>query len=186
MDYTTFGSLSLGGEMNNQGRLINAIVILTVSMTVGTLLLLVLEGKPLTPVAFSLSSSSEINTSVSRETVGTKNGILPDAWEKIEISYINSAREIANSRTTGNLDLANHFVICNGSNGTIDGQILATTTWYNQKNVNDPLNSNVIKICMITDSSYKPTPWQFNKLESLVKCLARHCSIPLDQIQTVK
>ncbi len=174
--------------MNNQGRLINAILILIVSMTAGTFILLALEGKPFKPAAFSLSSSSEINTSLSHATVGTKNGILPDTWKSIEITYSSSIHEINKNRTTGSLNNNYHFVICDGSAESVDGQILATTTWYNQIPIQDILfASDTIRICIISPSGqYKPTPWQSNRLESLVNCLVKHCNIPLDQIRTVK
>ena len=174
--------------MNNQGRLINAILLLVVSMTAGTFLLLALEGKPFKPVAFSLSSSSEINTNVSRETVGTKEGIIPEIWKGIEITYSTSVNEIINSRTTGVLNETNHFIICDGTAECIDGQILATTRWYDQLPVKDHLFSNdIIRICIISPSGqFKPTPWQSNRLESLVNCLVKHCNISLDQIRTVK
>ncbi len=173
--------------MNNQGRLVNAIIILMVSMTAGALVLLALEGKPLKPVAFSLSSSSEINTNVSRETIGTRNGITPDKWANIEITFSSDYNEVVNRATTGPLDTENHFVICDGSHNSIDGQIIATTTWYNQNSVNDPFASDVIRVCMLSgNGSFKPTPWQYNRLESLVNRLAKHCNIPLNHISTVK
>ena len=174
--------------MNNQGRLINAILLLAVSMTAGTFILLAFEGKPFKPVAFSLSSSSEINTTVSRATVGTKDGITQGKWKSIEITYSTSLHEIQNSRTTGNLNIKNHFVICDGTSGCVDGQILATTTWYNQMPIQDALFSkDTIRICIISPSGqFKPTPWQSNRLESLVNCLVKHCNIPMDQIRTVK
>ncbi len=173
--------------MNNQGRLINAIVILMVSMTTGALVLLSLEGKPLTPVAFSLSSSNEISTNLSRETLGTRSGINTDQWSFIEISFSSSYGEILNKSTVGELDLKNHFVICDGSNDNTDGHIIPTSKWYNQKQVDGPLAKNVIKICLLSENGkYKPTPWQYNRLESLVNRLAKHCNIPLNHISTVK
>ena len=174
--------------MNNQGRLINAIIILAVSMTACTFILLALEGKPFKPAAFSLSSSSEINTSISNTTVGTRNGITPDKWKSIEITYSTAIHQITNSRTTGTLNDNYHFVICDGSSGCIDGQILATTTWYDQLSIHNlVLSKDTIRICIISPSGqYKPTPWQSNRLESLVNCLVRHCNIQLDQIRTVK
>ena len=174
--------------MNNQGRLINAILLLIVSMTAGTFILLALEGKPFKPAAFSLSSSSEINTTLSRATVGTKDGIIPEKWKAIEIAYSTSIHEIHNSRTTGSLNNNYHFVICDGSEGSIDGQILATKTWYTQMAIQDIIfPTDTIRICIISPSDiYKPTPWQSNRLESLVNCLVKHCNIPIDQIRTVK
>ncbi|MBN2064338.1 MAG: N-acetylmuramoyl-L-alanine amidase [Sedimentisphaerales bacterium] len=173
--------------MNNQGRLKNAFIILIISMSAGALILMALEGKPLKPVAFSLSSSSEVNTALPKATVGTRNGIVPGKWHTIEITFSSSYADIVNTRTTGELDKFAHFVICDGTNDSVDGQILATTSWFDQKAAALNPTGNIIRICLITpEGCFKPTPWQYNRLESLVKCLTRHCNIPSNQIVTVK
>jgi len=84
-----------------------------------------------------------------------------------------------------------HFVINNGkAPGTIDGQIIATGRWLEQRagahaliNRHPEFNSEGIGICLIGNfEQAAPTPRQMAALEMLVLALADRYGIPLDHI----
>ena len=67
--------------MVSQGRLTKVMLTLIAAMTAGSLLLLTLEGKPIKPMAFSLSSQTQL-TSV-ENALCTETGIKPDYWKNL-------------------------------------------------------------------------------------------------------
>ncbi len=174
--------------MANQGRLLKVMFFLMVAMTSGTLLLLALEGKPINPVAFSLSSQSR---SVSLQSVlGTESGITPGKWKTIEIFYQANNGNLGRSGLSGEFRDGYHFVISDGYIGD-DGQIYVSPRWEMQY---DCLDSGKIsrypgkiKICVISQTGrLSGTPWQGTQLEDLLASLHRHCQIEKRDIKIVK
>lgn len=84
-----------------------------------------------------------------------------------------------------------HFVINNGkAPGTMDGQIIATARWLEQRagahtliDRHPEYNSEGIGICLVGHfEEHEPTPKQMAALEMLVLALAERYDIPLDRI----
>jgi len=84
-----------------------------------------------------------------------------------------------------------HFVINNGkAPGTIDGQIIATARWLEQRagahaliSRHPEFNREGIGICLVGNFEEEaPTPKQMAALEILVLALMEHYDIPLDHV----
>ncbi len=164
--------------MVNQGRLTKVMLMLVVAMTTGALVLLALEGKPIKPMPFSLSSQIQLNNIHS--TLGTEAGIELGRWNRIEVSYTSEQSALSLLQSINNKQSQGyHFVISNGSVGK-DGQIFATPRWLKQLPCNNGKASDrTIKICLVTDSaaSRKSTIQQASQLEDLAKSLVLSCQI---------
>jgi len=168
-------------HMNDQGRLTKVMLFLVVSMTVGALVLLSLQGNPIKPMPFSLSSQSRLTSADT--ALGTEIGIEQGRWQSIEVSYCSS--DVCLSSTlglTGEMALRYHFVISDGTEGK-DGQIYASNRWVKQLNCLNPdqgsYNSQAIRICMMVKDPRNPliTSRQMRQLEALVMSLSKHCRI---------
>ncbi len=164
--------------MMNQGRLVTVIITLMVSMTVGAVILLALEGTPLKPMAFSLSSETRLANSPS--TLVTDSKIQPERWQSIEVAY-EPADQLApwNGQLSPRLARQYHFVIDNGRCGA-DGQIYASCGWLEQSPAFDPIRQTsldgLVRICLLAPSGrHQSTPQQARQLEALIFTLQRHC-----------
>ena len=164
--------------MVNQGRLTRVIIVLVVSMTLGALVLLTLEGKPIKPMAFSLSSQTQLPSV--HQVLGTTVGIDVSRWRRIEISYVSSEGipSLADGRA-GVLSVRYHFIIGNGRAGR-DGEVYASHRWIKQfpclDGSADGDGRDAIKICIIANSrGNRMTPRQASQLEMLVSSLNRNC-----------
>lgn len=168
--------------MENQGRLIKVIFLLMITMTVGALLLLALEGKPIKPMS-SYNLFSQTKLSSVYNALGTEAGIEPGLWQNFEIRFEdNNGRLTAQSGPTRGLLNDYHFVISDGSDDR-DGHIYATSLWANQMAVSpDRLNdSRTIQICLIRPQGYADksisTSKQARQLETLLTSLIKHCQM---------
>lgn len=168
-------------RMNDQGRLAKVMLVLVVSMTAGALVLLSLQGNPIQPMPFSLSSQSRLTSADT--ALGTEIGIEQGRWQNIEVSYCSSASCLSNSLgLTGEMALRYHFVISDGTGGR-DGQIYASNRWVKQLNCLNPgqgsYNSQSIRICLMVQDPQNPlsTSRQMRQLEALVMSLSKHCHI---------
>ena len=164
--------------MVNQGRLTKVIIVLVVSMTVGALVLLTLEGKPIKPMAFSLSSQTQLPSV--HQVLGTTAGIDVSRWRRIEISYVSSegVPSLSEGRA-GVLSVRYHFIIGNGRVGR-DGEVYASHRWIKQfpclDDSADGDGRDAIRICIIADTrANRMTPRQASQLEMLVSSLNRNC-----------
>ena len=165
--------------MTGRGRLAKVMFALMAAMTAGALLLLTLEGKPISwGWGYSLVTHAELN---SVDTVlKTELGIDNARWRQLEISYRRCQRQLAPPRElTGSLAMAYHFVLCDGVTGP-DGLIIPTPRWrrqlacLNHNNAADA--SQTIKICLIGDPSHpQRTADQHLQIEALVKRLESYC-----------
>lgn len=164
--------------MVNHGRLAKVIILLMLSMTGGALLLLTLEGKPIKPMPFSLSS--QVRLPSVELTLGTENGIDRDRWRDIEISYHSNNGYLSDEfGLSGPLAREYHFVISDGSGGH-DGEIYASHRWTKQLTCEQSpgafANPDTIRICLLGDAKTRQsTPRQIRQLEILVKSLDRNC-----------
>jgi hypothetical protein len=166
--------------MVSHGRLARVMLSLVAAMTAGALVLLALEGKPIKPMAFSLSSQTQLTSIPS--ALGTEAGVELRRWRRIEVSYHPSHTPLsARYGLAGDLATNYHFVIGNGLAGG-DGQIFASTAWTKQRlcrvNANSTEGRGTIRITLIGDGpSPRSTPRQARQLESLVSSLVRTCQI---------
>ncbi len=163
--------------MVNQGRLVRVMLVLMASMTAGALTLLALEGKPIRPMAFSLTSETRLNPV--HKVLGLSEAIAPGRWNKVEISYEPNNGQLTDQLgLTGLLARNYHFVISDGSGGA-DGQIFASPQWIKQQQCNPDSGiseKHTIRICLIGDPNVqKSTPNQARQLEALVSSLIRYC-----------
>lgn len=150
------------------------------AMTTGALILLAFEGKPIKPMAFSLSSQTPLKSVHS--VLGTQAGIELGHWQQIEVSYeSNQGRLSAGNGPTGSLTMAYHFIISNHATG-MDGQIFATYRWARQLECINLKNSSnfprIIRICLIVEPDDDLiTPQQSRQIEKLVSSLKKYCQI---------
>lgn len=164
--------------MGSHGRLITVIVVLMVSMTGGALVLLALEGKPIKPMAFSLSS--EIQMRSINQVMGTDAGIQAGRWKRVEICYEASKEHpMKGDQLSPGLTMQYHFIIGDGRNGQ-DGEVYASHRWIKQYSCLDPAinqsDEGTIRVCLMGNPSvHRSTPRQARQLETLVSNLNRHC-----------
>lgn len=168
-------------RMNDQGRLAKVMLVLVVSMTAGALVLLSLQGNPIKPMPFSLSSQSRLTSADT--ALGTEIGIEQDRWQGIEVSYCASESCLSSSLgLTGEMALRYHFVISDGTEGR-DGQIYASNRWVKQLTCLNPsrgsYNGQAIRICLMVKDPQNPlsSSKQMRQLEALVMSLSKHCRI---------
>ena len=166
--------------MVSQGRLARVMITLMAAMIAGALILLLLEGKPIKPMAFSLSSQAKL-TSVG-SVLGTEPGVPLHHWRRIEVSYRANLGELSNEHgLTGELGRDFHFVVDDGR-ACGDGQIFASRQWTQQRPCPSPGEifdqGNTLRICLVGDPAMpRSTPRQAGQLEALVTSLVRHCQL---------
>ena len=175
--------------MVNQGRLVKVMFVLVAAMTTGALVLLALEGKPIKPMAFSLSSQTQLSSS--HAVLDTDTALKPGHWRSIEFSYQpNNGQLSGRFGLTGEMARQYHFVISDGSVGH-DGDIYTSGRWRSQKRcykANGKVDSqNIIKICLINSASHpKGSPWQARKREILVSRLIKRCQLSQHSVVSAK
>ncbi|MCM8799957.1 MAG: N-acetylmuramoyl-L-alanine amidase, partial [Candidatus Omnitrophica bacterium] len=115
-----------------------------------------------------------------------------DKWKYIIIHH--SATDKGNAISLFNLHIKRgfqgtgyHFIIDNGTEGKLDGQIEATPRWIKQDNGAhcraSGMNYKGIGICLVGDfTNQEPTPKQIDSLVYLVDILRRYYHIPLKNI----
>ncbi len=164
----------------DQGRVTRVMFSLMAAMVAGSAILLTLEGKPIKPMAFSLSSQTQNSLDSVHAALGASAGIQPEKWDRIEISYRSNQGQLSdNQGVTGSLALEFHFVISDGTAGN-DGQIFGSHRWTRQlacldlDNQFEPMGA--IRICIIGDpKDPQYTPEQARQLENLASTLIRSC-----------
>lgn len=165
--------------VTNQGRLLKVLAVLVATMTGGALVLFTLEGRPVKPMAFSLSSQATLRSIYS--TLWMEAGVALAPWEQIEIDTRVDQGELSRWHgLAGKLAREYHFVIANGS-AEGDGAIFASIRWTKQLACYVPEGlgrGSTIRICLITDPEQSGTTGrQARQLEDLVSKLVRHCQI---------
>ena len=163
--------------MVGQGRLAKVIVSLIVAMILGAVVLLALEGKPIRPMAFSLSS--QVQLPALEQALGAKGEIEPGRWSRIELSYRPNKGQLSRRHgLTGELAVGYHFVVANG-NGAEDGEIFASHGWVEQRRCPDgdgAGDERTIRVCLVRDTDQPAiTERQLQQLETLLGSLNRHC-----------
>ncbi len=165
--------------MTEQSRVWKVLVMLLVSMTVGTIVLMSLGNTPPVSGAFSLASYYRL-TPVS-QAIASRSEQHPDRWEQIEIVYSR-----AHLQDAGKLNA--HFVVRNGMVYELaDGEIHNTERWQDQASAQSQRNwgatTKTIVIMMIVDEgSTLPTNNQWSRVDSLIHALQLKFDISPDHI----
>ncbi|MCF7958202.1 MAG: hypothetical protein K9M57_07130 [Phycisphaerae bacterium] len=166
--------------MLNQGRLIKVMLLLMMAMTAGALILFALEGQPIKPTAFSLSSQNRMPEI--RKILGIQHGVKLGPWRDVEITYdANEGQLTPTGRLNGSFSSQYHLVI---NSATINGQgpIFASQKWSLQSPCHIPDYSaatrQTIRICVIkTPDSQNGTSRQARLLDSLLTYLVKHFQV---------
>ena len=176
-------------RMVNQGRLIKVMLLLVAAMTGGALILLGLEGKPIKPMAYSLSSQAQL--SPVHKVLDIDVGVELRRWERVEYCYrANKGGLSSRFGLTGTLAMSNHFVISDGGVGK-DGQIYTSVRWRRQLACQGAggrrYGQGVVRICVISSTAYpEGTPRQDQRLVSLVSNLTKQCQIAAGDVSLVE
>jgi len=168
-------------RVSDQGRLTKVMLLLIMAMTVGALVLLGLEGKPIKPMPFSLATQGQL-TSINT-AMGTDVGIEPGRWQRLEVSYRTPLAQMnLEDGLTGEYATAYHFIISDENSGR-DGQIYASDRWTKQLSclhpTQGPYNRQTIRICLLCrDSGHRTgSDLQAQQLQKLVSNLVKNCQI---------
>ena len=174
--------------MKNRSRTARIFISLIASMTIGSLVLMALDGESMNAGAFSLASYTRLN-SIEDAAENIQTDVNP-AWVAIEVFYSDtSAGHLEQLARQAGLDrpedLNTHFVVCNGD-GRLDGLIQCSQRWRDQKNCTRSSrfgHAGVIRICVISDGiATKPTDSQLQRTASLVETLCRTHHIRTDRV----
>jgi hypothetical protein len=184
--------------MKKHTREKKVLIILGISITLGTLILSALGHNPPSAGAFCLSRYYLLGPV--EKSIVSRAEQLGQRWNEIEVFY--SGTESGNAENlagSGELDssarLDYHFVVCNGKGGH-DGLIQTTEKWQNQTSVVSGQRQDdgqdfyrrptdrTIYICVVADdeTSY-PTNFQITRTEELVGELCRRFKIRPESIR---
>ncbi len=156
-------------------------VALVASMTVGALVLMALDDRPLSAGAFSLASYSRLNSI--DQIVESRAVAKASRWDRIEIYYSrtkggNLEQIAALNGHTSSEDVNFHFLICNGLGGS-DGFVSASEKWQRQWSCLPGRNwygsGQTIRICIVGDGV--ATDSQIKRLGTLAESLCRRFNI---------
>lgn len=179
------------GTMPNQPRVAKVLAALLVSMTAGTVVLMVLGDNPPSAGLFSLSKYVLNNLDPVGEVIRPGPFQSPGRWGRIEVYYSGTkAGNIEQLASLGGLagaeDINCHFVICNGLGGG-DGQIQPTEKWQRQWSIIPGRtwygSGQTIRICVIADGkTAQPTDSQKQRTQLLVEELRRGFGIQRESV----
>ena len=175
--------------MNNRPRTARVLASLVASMTVGAIVLLALDSRPLPAGAFSLASYSRLNSV--ENIIEAQVPLMAGRWSNVEVYYSRTAGgnigQLASmSGLVSTKDVNFHFVIYNGKGG-IDGQIETTNRWLNQLSCLPTgsmlTNTGTIRICIVGDApAASATDSQIKRTSAIVEQLARAFKIHPENI----
>ena len=165
--------------MLDQGRLAKVMFALLAAMTGGAFLLLAFEGKPIKPMAFSLSSQTQLTTVY--DAIDTQTTLNNGRWNRIEVCCRPNHGQLTDRHgLTGDLALKFHFVIADADAAEEDGAVVTSSRWTRQISTIDcqPEKSRTIRICLIGNPANPlRTSAQARSLDQLLNSLVRHCDI---------
>jgi len=162
----------------DQARTAKVLVALMASMTVGGVVLMMLDNHVPARGAYSLASYLRLDP-IQKVTL---DAIQSDrsGWTGIEVFYSGTSQgnlqEMFSVGRTGY-----HFLVCN-SNGAEDGQIEFTPSWASQKSV--AAMNGIIRICVIANHDTSPaTGSQFKRTSALIDSLTRSFNIAPEKVR---
>ena len=170
--------------MAARNRNVTVLFSLIASMTVGALVLMVLDNHR--PITGAYSLSSYLRLSPAEDAVKNTLTDTTGYWNQVEVYYSQTAGGNAGELALLT-DLATgkkeefHFVIGNGS-GSGDGVIEAGQYWRHQRLCHG--RNGVVRICVISDGlSDSLTDCQIKRTNALVECLLRTFDISPRKVQ---
>jgi hypothetical protein len=173
------------------------LLILGISIALGTIILNALGHNPPSAGAFCLSRYYLLGSV--KKAIGSRADQSQNRWSRIEIGY--SGTESGNIDELASLvgaespeEVKYHFIICNGRVGQ-DGLIQPTEKWQNQSSIiarqsakDEPVffetpTEQTIYICVISDKETSfPSNFQIKRTEELVELLCRKFNIQPESI----
>ena len=178
------GTCYSGTDMAARNRNVTVLFSLIASMTVGALVLMVLDNHR--PITGAYSLSSYLRLSPAEDAVKNTLTDTTGYWNQVEVYYSQTAGGNAGELALLT-DLATgkkeefHFVIGNGS-GSGDGVIEAGQYWRHQRLCHG--RNGVVRICVISDGlSDSLTDCQIKRTNALVECLLRTFDISPRKVQ---
>lgn len=174
--------------MVDHGRLTKVLLVLMASMISGSLLLMKLQGRPIQPMAFSLSQQIEL--SPTDTVLMTETTLEKSRWQRVEIVYQPMQIDIT-QLYQGADPYQNdfHFVISNGMDGGEDGLIIPSQRWRKQfaclsaEQVGDQADYATIRVGLsVSYTQHRHTPRQMLQLEELIRRLNRRCEKTLEVV----
>jgi hypothetical protein len=175
--------------MVNKPRTARVLASLVASMTIGAIVLLAVDSRPVPAGAFSLASYSRLNPI--EDIINTPVAIQNDRWNTIEVFYsktiggdLEQLSSISGLKSTADLNF--HFAIYNGRAGN-DGQIESTERWKRQWSCTPTGNwhglGSTIRVCVIANGrSVPPTDCQRKRTAALVEELSHMFNVPTTSI----
>lgn len=175
--------------MAKRSRTLKVLSCLVASMTVGAIVLLAFEKRPLPAGAFSLASYTNLSSIEQVTASGTT--FSPGRWNRVEIFYsktkAGNVKQIASLRGLVSDDDVNfHFLVCNGR-GSGNGQIQTSEKWRRQWScVPGGMwygSGETIRICVVADEKGSPpTDCQMKRTAELVEEISRKFQITPESI----
>jgi hypothetical protein len=180
--------------MRKHSREKKVLLILGISITLGTIILNALGHNPPSAGAFCLSRYYLLGSV--KKAIGSRADQSRKRWSQIKIDYSGTEsgniEQLASLNKADNPETANyHFIICNGKGGH-DGLIQPTEKWQRQSPIipgqswsdelapGQILAGQTIYICVIADNETSfPTDFQIKRSEELVEGLCRKFNIQL-------
>ena len=163
-----------------RSRTIRTLTALLVMMTLGAVMLMLMESRPPRPSPGSLAAVTPSGHSAEAVVFDTEVPHQPLKWRNIVVHASGAGRDGIAQRT--------HFVVDPPASDA-DGAVIATDLWKRQAeghHVYVPwrdFNADSIGICLTGEfSSRPPSPAQIKALVSLVQTLQYTFSIPADRV----
>jgi len=184
--------------MSTHSREKKVLVILGISITLGTIILNALGHNPPSAGAFCLSRYYRLGPV--KKSILSRADQSQKRWSQIEIDYRGpESGKIEQSALASKPDshehVNYHFIICN-DNGGHDGLIQPTEKWQRQSSITAGQSANdepvfcetpteqTIYICVIADNETSfPTDFQIKRTEELVEGLCRKFNIQPESVR---
>ncbi len=170
--------------MSSRERMTKVLGCLVLSVTVGAIVLGLLQPEPLMEVtAFSLSAAFNPISQIYQ----TRVPVAGTRWNYVVIHQSGSVEGNAQTIAEEGMrqrrgDAGHHFVINNGR-GAPDGRIQVSQVWVEQKSGARRREGLAINVCLVGDFGRRgPGKTQMSQLLALVRSLQQRCGIPAGNI----
>jgi hypothetical protein len=160
----------------SRSRTIKTLTALFVAMTLGTLVLMVLDTEPISPMAQPLMVVSPPPAGAAKSVYETRRPLQRAKWRYIVVH--------ASPHRAHPPAAACHFLV--GADVGGNGKVVATEHWLRQReggHIGGYWRRNSIGVCLIGDFSRRPpAKGQFRSLVELVNALQGICNVPADRV----
>jgi len=163
--------LGMGGS-----RTVRTLTALLVAMTLGVMVLMILETEPVRPTAQPLAVLNPPPDGPGQVVYETRAAIQTYKWRHVIVHSAPAATAPPAAEC--------HFLVLAGPDGR--GHVASTARWLDQqegRHIDDLWQESSIGVCLIGDfSHYPPGRGQFDSLVDLVHSLQELCDIPADRV----